>query len=62
MTKKEMLAALEHMPDNTELEIHLESDDGSSTADFALEAIGEVAGNPDPPFFTFRAGDFISDC
>lgn len=60
MTKKDILAALADMPDNTELEIHLEED--GQTADFALEAIGPVAGNPGPPFFTFRVGEFISDC
>ena len=62
MTKKEMLEALADMPDETVLEIHIEEDDGSASADFLLEPIGEVSGDANPPWFTFRVGEFVSDC
>ena len=62
MTKKEMLEALAGLPDETELEIHLEHMDGSE--DYALEPIGPVGGiSPgNIPWFTFRVGEFVSDC
>jgi hypothetical protein len=60
VTKREMLEALAGLPDDTELEIHLEHDGGS--ADYVLEAIGEVIGAVNPPWFTFRVGELVSDC
>ena len=62
MTKKEILEALADMPEDTILEIHIEEDDGSASADFLLESIGQVAGDTKPPWFTFRVGEFVSDC
>jgi hypothetical protein len=62
MTKNDMMRVLAEMPGDTELEIHIETDDGSASADFTLEPIGEVIGAHSPQFFTFRVGDFISDC
>jgi hypothetical protein len=61
MTKKDMIEALADMPDNTELEIHIEGENGGM-ADFCLEPIGRVMGDVNPPWFTFRAGEFVSDC
>lgn len=63
MTKGELWASeLAGMPDNTELEIHLDHSDGSE--DFTLEPIGPVSGiSPDqPPWFTFRVGELVSEC
>lgn len=62
MTKGELMDAWDGMPENTELEIHIESDDGSEAADFALEEIGPVSGATNPPFFTFKVGDLIATC
>ena len=62
MTKGDLLNNKEFtdLPDDAELEIHLAIDDGS--ADFSLEPIGQVIGPVNPAFFTFRVGEFISDC
>ena len=55
-----MNRVLANLPDNTELEIHIEGADGS--ADFTLEPIGQVIGANNPSWFTFKAGEFVSDC
>lgn len=63
MTKGELFAAMEHMPDETHLEIHVPACDcGEPQADFEIGAVGQVGGIDNPPWFTIEVGEFITNC
>jgi hypothetical protein len=63
MTKGELFAAMDELPDDTHLEICVKYEDGSS-ADFEVGAVGVVVGDPmpSPPWFNIQIGEFICDC
>jgi hypothetical protein len=65
MTKGELLAAMEGMPDDTHLEIHVPPNrEGFEdvNADFEIGAVGVVQGSHDPQWFNIAVGEFITNC
>ena len=65
MTKGEMMAAWDGLPDDTILEIHVPNaifDGSEGAADYTVENAGVVAGSASPLWFNIRVGEFVTEC
>lgn len=65
MTKGELFAAMEGLPDDTHLEIHVPACECDGDADYEIGSVGVVTGpriDGEPPWFNIAVGEFITNC